>query len=75
VRLAPQPGASSTGKSPVKRYPAHVQEVCDILAGFAFVDQLPCMLDLNICFYLPIGLFSASFTPLWLVWPRIKERT
>lgn len=46
MRLAPQPRASSTGKSPVKRHSAHVQEVGHVLAGFAFLDQFPDVLNL-----------------------------
>jgi len=36
----------SINKSPVERRAANVQEVGDVLASFAFVDQLPRVADL-----------------------------
>jgi len=39
--------AASTGERPIKHRAAHVQEVGDVLAGFALVDQFLGVVDLR----------------------------
>ena len=55
----------SLGKRPVKRRAAHVQKVGHVLAGFAFVDQLPGVVDLlRRQFHLPAKLHASALRGL-----------
>jgi hypothetical protein len=53
-------------KRPVKRRASHVQKVGHVLAGFAFVNQLPGVLDLVCCeLHLLAKLHSSALRRLY----------